>query len=241
MPELQWWQWALGIFSAFCIGMAKTGAPGMGTMIVPLMVMTAGDARHAAAWTVPILSTADLFAVTYWRRHSEARTLFTLIPWVAAGMAGGAAALALDEKILRPIIGAIVVLMVGIYLWRKGASSTASGNSAFFGVFTGFASTVANAAGPVMNLYLLTRRLPKEQFVATGAWFFLVVNLAKIPIYAFYGLFSRESLVFDLLMIPAVLSGATAGVTINRNIPQKLFDILFIVLTAISAIFLFRS
>ena len=92
-----------------------------------------------------------------------------------------------------------------------------------------------------MNLYLLTKRLPKEQFVATGAWFFLVVNLAKIPIYAFYGLFSRESLVFDLLMIPAVLSGATAGVTIIRNIPQKLFEMLVIVLTAISAVFLFRS
>ena len=91
-----------------------------------------------------------------------------------------------------------------------------------------------------MSLYLLTRRLPKEQFVATGTWFFLVVNLSKMPIYAFYGLFSRESLIFDVMMIPAVLSGATAGVWIMRHIPQRLFETLVIALTGISTIFLFR-
>ena len=36
--------------------------------------------------------------------------------------------------------------------------------------------------GQVMSMYLLMKNLPKEQFVATGAWFFLVVNLAKLPI-----------------------------------------------------------
>ena len=240
MPELEWWRWALGIFSAFCIGMAKTGAPGMGTMVVPLMVMTAGDARHAAAWTVPILSTADIFAVTYWRRHSEAKKLFSLIPWVAAGMVVGALALGLSERVLRPIIGGIVVLMVVIYLWRKRSASTVKGSSSFYGIFTGFATTVANAAGPVMNLYLLTQNMPKEQFVATGAWFFLVVNISKMPIYAYYGLFSRQSLIFDLLMVPAVIGGARAGLWIIKNTPQRLFETLVIVLTAVSALFLFR-
>ena len=57
------------------IGVAKTGAPGEGTMIAPLMVLTVGDARLAAAWTLPVLSTADVFAVLYWRRHAEARQL----------------------------------------------------------------------------------------------------------------------------------------------------------------------
>ena len=42
-----------------------------------------------------------------------------------------------------------------------------------------------------MNLYLLARRLPKHEFVATGAWFFFVVNLLKLPIYAFHGLIHR--------------------------------------------------
>jgi uncharacterized membrane protein YfcA len=241
MPDLPPWRWALGLFCAFMIGMAKTGAPGVGTMIAPLVVMTVGDARYAAAWAVPILSTADIFAVSYWRRHAQAMKLFSMIPWVAAGMIGGAVALTWSEPVLRKTIGFIVVSMVVIYLWRKTRpASQVPGRAPFYGVATGFASTVANAAGPVMNMYLISQRLPKEQFVATGAWFFLVVNFAKMPIYAWHNLFSRQSLLFDLCMVPAVLGGALAGLWILRRIPQQLFDFLVIALTAVSTIFLFR-
>jgi hypothetical protein len=241
MPDLPAWRWALGAFCAFMIGVAKTGAPGIGTMIAPLIVMTVGDARHAAAWAVPILSTADVFAVTYWRRHTAALKLFSLVPWVVVGMAGGAVALTWSEPVVRRTIGVIVVAMVVIYLVRRRFPSAGVGRgSAFFGVATGFSSTVANAAGPVMNLYLLSQKLPKEKFVATGAWFFLVVNLAKMPIYAYHGLFSRQSLLFDLFMVPAVLAGALAGLWIIHRIPQALFEVLVIVLTGLSSLVLFR-
>jgi uncharacterized protein len=241
MPHLAPWQWLLGIFSAFMIGVAKTGAPGVGTMIAPLMVLTVGDARFATAWTLPVLSTADVFAVAYWRRHAEARQLFSLIPWVLVGIAGGAAALSLDEAAIRKIIGAIIVGMLAIYLWRRfSPTPQVAGNPAFYGVCTGFASTLANAAGPVMNIYLLSRKLPKEKFVATGAWFFFVVNLLKAPVYAWHGLYSRESLTFDVLMVPAVLAGALAGRWLIRNIDQSMFEVLVIALTAVSCLFLFR-
>ena len=241
MPNLAPWQWLLGIFSAFMIGVAKTGAPGVGTMIAPLMVLTVGDARFATAWTLPVLSTADVFAVAYWRRHAEARQLFSLIPWVLVGIAGAAAALSLDEAVIRKIIGAIIVGMLAIYLWRRfSPTPQVAGNPAFYGICTGFASTLANAAGPVMNIYLLSRKLPKEKFVATGAWFFFVVNLLKAPVYAWHGLYSRESLTFDVLMVPAVLAGALAGRWLIRNIDQSMFEVLVIALTAVSCLFLFR-
>ena len=152
MPHLAPWQWLLGIFSAFMIGVAKTGAPGVGTMIAPLMVLTVGDARLAAAWTLPVLSTADVFAVAYWRRHAEARQLFSLIPWVLVGIAGGAVALSLDEQIIRRIIGVIIVGMLLVYLWRRFRPvGQVEGNPAFYGICTGFATTLANASGPVMS------------------------------------------------------------------------------------------
>jgi len=241
MPHLAPWQWLLGIFCAFMIGVGKTGAPGVGTMVAPLMVLTVGDARLAAAWTLPVLSTADVFAVVYWRRQAEARQLFALIPWVLAGIAGGAVALSLNELVIRKIIGVIIVGMVLIYLWRRWSPGRhVAGNPAFYGICTGFASTVANAAGPVMNLYLLSRKLPKETFVATGAWFFFAVNLMKSPVYAWYHLYSREGLTFDLLMVPAVLAGAMAGRWLIRNIEQSVFEVLVIALTAISCLFLFH-
>jgi uncharacterized membrane protein YfcA len=241
MPNLAPWQWLLGVFSAFMIGVAKTGAPGVGTMIAPLMVLTVGDARLAAAWTLPVLSTADVFAVAYWRRHAEARQLLSLIPWVLAGIAGGAVALSLNEEIIRRIIGVIIVGMLGVYLWRRFSTTPqVAGNPAFYGICTGFATTLANASGPVMNLYLLTKKLPKEKFVATGAWFFFAVNLLKSPVYWYYHLYSRASLTFDVLMVPAVLAGALAGRWLIRKMDQSVFEVLVIALTAVSCLFLFR-
>lgn len=210
-------------------------------MIAPLMVLTVGDARLAAAWTLPVLSTADVFAVAYWRRHAETRQLFSLIPWVLVGIAGGAVALSLDEEIIRRIIGVIIVGMLVVYLWRRfRPADQVEGKPAFYGVCAGFATTLANASGPVMNLYLLTKKLPKEKFVATGAWFFFAVNLLKAPVYAWYHLYSRASLLFDLLMVPAVLAGALAGRWLIRHTPQSVFEGLVIALTAVSCLFLFR-
>ena len=82
LPDLAGWQWLLGAFSAFMIGVAKTGAPGVGSLISPVMVITIGDARLAAAWMQPLLSTGDFISLYYWWRYTEARRLFSLIPWV---------------------------------------------------------------------------------------------------------------------------------------------------------------
>ena len=241
MPHLAAWQWMLGVFSAFMIGVAKTGAPGIGTLVAPLMVILVGDARHAPAWALPVLITADIFAVWYWRKHAEARQLFSLAPWVVAGIVGGAFALGLEEIIIRRMLGVIVFGMLAIYLYRRfAAASEVHGNPAFYGLATGFSSTVANAAGPVMSLYLLSKNLPKEQFVATGTWFFLVLNIAKAPVYVYHSLFSPESLTFDAMMIPIVLCGAFAGRWLVRVMPQKVFETAVIVMTAVSCVLLFR-
>ena len=240
LPQLAWWQWLIGTLAAYFIGIAKTGAPGAGTLMVPLMVMTVGDARQAAGWTLPILSTADIFAVIYWRRHADARKLFSMIPWTLGGMAVGALALNLSEPIIRRVIGGIVVLMLLIHLRRRFGTLTASAGAAgFYGVMAGFATTIANASGPVMNLYLLSKKLPKEQFVATGAWFFFVVNLTKAPIYASYHLFSKASLTFDLIQVPAVILGALTGRWLVQRVSQEVFDSLVLVLTAACSVLLF--
>jgi uncharacterized membrane protein YfcA len=241
VPDLASWQWALGTLCAFLIGLAKTGVPGVATMTVPLMILTVGDARQSAAWTAPILITADIFAVTYWRRHTETRALLRLIPWVAGGMAAGGLALSLSEPVLRRAVGVIVLTMLALNIaQRRGANLGAAGAAGFYGVAAGFATTVANAAGPVMSLYLLMQRLPKEQFVATGAWFFFVVNIVKLPIYAAHGLFSRGSLVFDLTMVPPVVCGALGGLWLVHRIPQRSFEAMVVAMTIVSSILLFR-
>jgi len=242
IPHLELWQWALGAVCAFCVGVAKTGVPGLAILVVPLMVLAVGDARQSAGWLLPVLCTADVFAVFYWRRHVAAGKLFSLAPWVVVGMALGAAALGFRENVLRPVVGIIVLVMLGAYFYQRHHRHPreGSGHAAPYGITAGFATTVANAAGPVMNLYLLSKRLGKEEFVATGAWFFFVINLTKVPIYLWHGLISRNSLAFDVLMIPAVLAGAMTGRWVIEHVEPQVFEFLVIAMTAISTLLLFR-
>lgn len=243
LPDLALWQWLLGGACALGVGMAKTGVPGLGIFVVPLMVLAVGDARQSAGWLLPLLCVADVFAVVAYRRHAEARQLFTLVPWVLLGMGAGALALGGPESVLRRVVGAIVLAMVLLRIARgrpapdDGVPPPAAGlvPSIGYGVVAGFATTLANAAGPVMNLYLLARRLPKQQFIATGAWFFLVINLSKLPIYAGHGLIHSRSLLFDLVLVPPVLVGAAIGRRVAARLPQRAFELLVLALTAAAA------
>jgi uncharacterized protein len=242
LPPLTAVQWLLGGFCAFCVGVSKTGVPGLSILVVPLMVLTVGDARQSAGWLLPLLCTADIFAVIYWRRHAAARKLFSLAPWVLAGMALGALALRANERVLRPVVGVIVLAMLAVHLWRRyiATNRELAAHPVPYGVTSGFATTVANAAGPVMSLYLLSKRLTKEEFVAFGAWFYFVINLLKLPIYSSYGLISRQSLSFDGAMVPAVVAGAVAGRWIVNRMNPRVFEIIVVTLTAVSTVMLFR-
>ena len=242
IPSLALWQWLLAASCAACVGIAKTGMPGLAIFVVPVMVLTVGDARQSAGWLLPLLCTADIFAVIYWRRHAAAWRLFKLAPWVLCGMALGAIALALPERIIRPGVAVIVILMLAAHLWRQRQPATPHihPHPMLYGSTAGFATTVANAASPVMNLYLLSQDLPKAEFIATGAWFFFLINLAKLPIYAWHGLLNARSLSADLLLAPAVVAGALAGRRLVDLLPQRVFNALVLILAAVSALLLFR-
>jgi uncharacterized protein len=241
IPELLWWQWALAAGSGFFAGVAKTGVPGLGILMVPLMVIAVGDARESAGWLLPMLCTADLFAVFYWRRHAQMEQLVKLAPWALAGMAGGAAALSLPEGVLRPMVGGIIFVMLGVYLWRRRrGSGELPAHPVLYGTAAGFSTTVANAAGPVMNLYLLSMRLPKEEFLGTGAWFFFLINLSKLPIYVFHGLITVKSLTINVLVLPAVVLGALTGRQLVKHIPMNVFEAVVLGLTVLSTLALFR-
>lgn len=243
MPELPLWKWMLGALCAFNMGVAKTGMPGLGILVVPLFVITVGDARASAGWLLPILLSGDVFAVFYYRRHAAANKLFGLIPWVAIGLAAGAYVLRYDDRLLRPLVGGIILVMLTIYLIRKRSVDPLPTEglvySGMYGSFAGFATMIANAAGPVMNVYLLSKKLTREEFVATGAWFFFLVNMSKVPVYLHHGMITRTSLIFDGLMLPASIAGALAGRWLLMRIPQVLFERAVIALAFVATAMLF--
>jgi len=105
------------------------------------------------------------------------------------------------------------------------------------GIVGGFTSMVGNLAGSVMGIYLLSTRLPKNAYIGTAAWFFIVVNCFKFPFHVFvWKTISVNTVLFDLLTLPVILLGAYLGVVIIRNFSEKNFRWFIIVMTLVAAI-----
>jgi len=91
------------------------------------------------------------------------------------------------------------------------------------GIMAGIATMIANAAGPIFGIYLLQMGLTKEEFVGTRSWFFLIINLFKLPFSAGLGLITVDTLKLDLMFVPVILLGAYIGFRVLKIINIKLF------------------
>jgi hypothetical protein len=245
--HLEPWQWALAALGAFVAGLSKTGIAGLGILCVAIFTNLL-PAKEATGLVLPLLIVGDVYAVATYRRHTVWRHLWRLFPWTAAGVVLGTLALGrLDDATVRRLIGGIIVAMLALHLGRKWLERGGRDDAALAaaapawlaigaGVLAGFTTQVANAAGPVMILYLLAMRLPKMEFIGTGAVFFLCLNLFKAPFMAGLGMITPASLVTNLLLAPAVLAGAVAGRWLVQRINQRWFEALVLVLTTVAGL-----
>jgi hypothetical protein len=253
--NLEPWQWALVVLGAFLVGVAKTGIAGFGILFVAVFANVI-PARQATGFVLPLLIFGDLVAVAAYRRHAAWRLLWRLFPWTALGVILGTLALdRLDDAATRRLVGGIVVAMFFLHVWRRWSAAARSGRdlaepdewaatapvwfAVMAGVLAGFTTLVANAAGPVMILYLLAMRLPKMEFLGTSAVFFLCLNLFKVPFMVGLGMITPASLLTNLLLAPAVLAGALAGRWIVRRLNQRWFELTALGLTFLAGLKLF--
>lgn len=107
---------------------------------------------------------------------------------------------------------------------------------ALTGFLAGFSTFVANAAMPVMSVYLISQGFNKREFLGTAAWFFFLLNLSKTPVYGGMGMFEPWMFAFDLRLVAPVLLGSFLGVMVLRYIPQTAFNILALALAGVAAV-----
>lgn len=244
MPDLTLTAWALLALAAVLVGFAKTAIGGVASVAV-VVFATVLPVRESTGALLVLLLVGDLMAVRLYRRHASWRMLLRLLPGVVPGLVLGAVFLAfVDDAGLRVSIGVILLVMTLVQLVRRrsGPRPAVEGGhhppwwlTLLIGVLAGFATMTANAANPVMTLYLLLAGLPMLQMLGTGAWFFLTVNLLKVPFSAGLGLISVESLLMDLALVPALLVGGAAGAAVIRRIDQRQFEVAALALSAVAA------
>ncbi len=239
--NLEPWQWVLAVIAALAIGLAKTGINGLGIFAVVIFANLL-PARQASGVVLPMLILADLVAVASYRRHAQWSYLWKLFPWTAAGVVVGYFVLGrIDDRQAKVLIGIIILAMLGMNLWRRWRATDEEPEHAVWfapliGVLAGFATLVANAAGPLMVIYLLAMRLPKMEYMGTGAIYFLLMNSFKVPFMVNLGLINGPSLWLNLWLAPAVLAGALVGKRILLRINQKLFEYLALGLSALAGV-----
>ena len=264
MEALTLTHWSLLAFGALIMGMSKGGLPGAGNLTVAIYALVLEDALGPAGvplsvgLLLPVLISADVTATIVYRRHAEWKFIARLLPFFLVGILAGWQVFGFfqenDDRValLKVIIGAILLGMTALHFLLKlfGGSDAAGspGNSprgslllgAFFGLLGGVATMLANAAGPVAHLYLLSMALPKYAFIGTSAWLFLIVNVSKVPFMMDLDIITLESMSVSWWMfIPAVL-GAGLAPFVVRHINQKLFEGLvwiFIILAGLRMVF----
>jgi uncharacterized membrane protein YfcA len=227
--HLEPWQWVLAVVGAMLVGVAKTGIAGLGMLFVVIFAQIM-PAKQATGIVLPLLCFGDLIAASSYRQHTQWRFLWRLFPWTATGVVIGYFALGrLSDREAQVLIGGIILSLLALHVARRMRAGKEDEHHVWWfapliGILAGFTTLIANAAGPLMAIYLISMRLPKMEYVGTAAVFFLIINLFKVPFMVNLGLIDAQSFTLNLMLAPAVLTGTYFGRKILVKINQKVFE-----------------
>jgi len=222
-------EWLLVILAALCVGLGKAGFSGLG--LIAVFIMAELFNKASVGVLLPMLVVADLSVFPMFRKHASWGPVWKLLPPALVGLVIGYGVLrALPEEWAKPVIGGLILFMVALQLVRRSSAGIFDqlANSREFGLiagaFAGIATMVANAAGPVFQLYFLTKRMPKMELIGIGARFFLLINIIKLPFMGGLSYTTGESLLLNLKLIPVILMGVFFGKYLLVLISQRLFE-----------------
>lgn len=228
------------VVAAFFIGISKAGFSGISLISVFLMTEAFG-AKEQIGIALPMLIMADVIVYPAFRKYGSWKPVWVLLPPALVGI--GLALWVLNtvsNETMRSAIGWIILSMVAMQLVRKWKPEVTSklAHSKGFGVVAGIsggvATMLANAAGPIMQLYLLSKNMAKMDLIGVGARFFLLINLLKLPLSAGLALTTWETLKWNFAMLPVIVLAVWIGKKLLVKLPQVVFEGM-IVITAVVA------
>ncbi|MDR4945334.1 sulfite exporter TauE/SafE family protein [Neobacillus cucumis] len=235
-------EWVWIIVAAVLIGFSKTGISAFSMPVIPIIALIFGG-KESTGMILPLLIIGDIFAIYYYNRHADWKDIKALLPWVVAGLILGLlVGEYTNDAQFKMIISICVILclIILLYMERKGEGVKVPKGKWFYaltGALSGFTSMIGNAAGPIFSVFLLAKGFKKDKFLGTTAWFFFLVNISKVPMQALaWHNIHLKTLLFSLMMIPAIAVGAILGAFLIKRINEKPFRVLILVVTALSAI-----
>ena len=176
----------MAIIAVLFIGLAKAGfGGGLGMLTTPLCVLAFGP-RDAIGILLPLLCAADAFSIYHYWGKWEKKNLKFLLPGVVVGVVVGVQLI--DRFSAGELNIAIGVLAVSFVVFQLTKEIIFRAEGAFApnhligvpcGIGAGITSTFAHGAGPVVSLFVIPQRLPKEIYVGTTVLVFTCINWIK--------------------------------------------------------------
>ncbi len=231
----------LAFLATLLLGMGKSGLKGMGVIIVTLMALVFG-AKASTGILMPMMITADVFAVIYYHRHTQWKFLKKLLPTMVVGVLLGVYfGNDISEVLFKQIMAFFILATVLVMIWMDRTKTFGIPKhwafSSSMGLLSGITSMIGNLAGSFTSIYLLAIRLPKNEFIGTAAWLFFIINVFKLPFHIFvWKTISKETLTLNLLLSPAILIGFYLGIRLVKVINNILYRKLVLIVTAIGAL-----
>lgn len=240
--DATWTIIALAAFGALSLGVSKTGFPGLAIVNVMLVAELFG-AKNSVGIILPMLVVCDLVVLPLFWKHATWRKVWPLVPVTFVTIVGAWFLLdRFDDLTARRVIGGIILSMLVLQLVREFRKEFLENlpDSRIFRwlscVLIGASTMLANAAGPIYSIYALVHRMPKMEFLGVGARLFLIVNLFKLPFLGQLELINPDSLKLNLLLLPALLCGIGLGRKLIHLVPQRTFELLLYVFSAIAGV-----
>lgn len=232
----------LALLGALFIGMGKAGLAGCALVSVVLFAETLG-AKESTGVVLPLLIAADLMGYWLLRHGGSWSQVWPLAPPAIIGVVIGWWWLdRLDQDLARLVIGWLILVLIVMKLlqdWKRQQLAHMHRHVAFtwgLGIAAGVATMLANAAGPVMAVYLLAHRKGKADYLGVFTRFFLFINLIKVPFSAQIGLINGSSLLTNLWLLPAVICGIFVGWRVVRLMSQRVFEWVMFVFALLAAL-----
>ena len=238
------WPLLIGIaVGSVIVGFSKTSFGGLGAVSAAVLALLM-PAKESTAALLLLLIVGDIVAICIYRGHASWPLLRRLLPYVLPGLLLGTVFMAfVSDDVMRRTIGIVLLATLAIQLWQRTRKRTDDSAVrmgplavAATGAAAGFTTMTANAAGPVMALFLLASRVDMKRFIGTNAWFFALVNVAKLPFTATLGLFTPQVLTVAAVGVAFVLIGAALGRAVIGRVTQTQFEWVTLMATAAAAV-----
>ncbi len=243
--------WFICYLAVFLVAIAKSGFGGaLGALSAPIL-FTILPVKLVLGILLPLYLITDLWAIWIWRGYCVLKVLKILAFYSILGQILGyflfsfvdslemslSTITVKGDDILKIFIGIIALLSSlkywSDYFWsnsnkpnklgKRNARKKLNFRASIWGTISGFSSFISLTGGIPIQILMLPMQIHRFFFVGTLCWYFLIINIAKVPLFVNLEIITLKTLLISLVLIPIIPIGVILGKWLNKKMTQKLF------------------